>query len=427
MPLKSTRKFLRKEQPWIIWGLAAAFFFVEYIARLAPSVMAPQLMEAFNIRALSLGALSAYFYYAYLSMQIPVGSLMDRFGPHRLLTVMAALCAGGCFLFAESSSLRMAELARFIIGFGAAFAFVGALKLATIWFSPTRFGLLAGITQALGMLGAATGAGFASVMVENIGWRSTMIAVGIALCVLAVLIGLMVRDDPNSSPAEHPVKNSKPKDYNLIKGLGVVLSNPQTWINAAVVGLLYAPTAAFAELWGVSYVRGVYGISPEVSATAISMIFIGWGIGGPIGGWISDRIRRRKPVIIVSILASMLTMGSILYLPSMSVGLLFVLLFLYGISNVGVATCYALSCEINPRSVAGASMGFTNMASVIVGAAFQPVIGWLLDLHWDGKMLNGAPVFSAANFHSSVIVLPLCFIVCLLLTWKLKETYCEAN
>ena len=72
-------------------------------------------------------------------------------------------------------------------------------------------------------------------------------------------------------------------------------------------------------------------------------------------------------------------------------------------------------------------MGFTNMASVIVGAAFQPVIGWLLDLHWDGKMRNGAPVFSPENFHSSVVVLPLCFIVCLLLIWKLKETHCQIS
>lgn len=428
MLLKSFNKFLYKEQPWIIWGLAAAFFFAEYFARVAPGVMAPQLMEAFNIRALGLGAISAFFYYSYLSMQIPVGSLMDRFGPHRLLTAMAALCAGGCFLFAESHTLKMAEFSRFLIGFGAAFAFVGALKLATIWFSPTRFGLLAGITQALGMLGASVGQGPVSVLVTHIGWRHTMWAIGIVLSVLAVLIGLLVKDNPSSSPLYPSVKaGSTDPDHDLLKGLWVVLRNPQTWMNAVIVGFLYAPTAAFAELWGVSYIRGVYGIPTEVAASAISMIFIGWGVGGPIGGWISDRIQLRKPVIFVSAIASLITISIVLYMPSMPIVLLFILLFLYGVSNVGVATCYAVSCEINPKSVAGTSMGFTNMASVIVGAAFQPVIGWLLDLHWDGKMQNGAPVFSPANFHSSVIVLPLCFVACLLLIYKLKETHCQAK
>ncbi len=416
-------RLVHRQQPWIIWGLAAAFFFAEYFARVAPGVMAPQLMEAFNVRALSLGALSAYFYYAYVSMQIPVGSLMDRFGPHRLLTVMAALCAVGCFMFAQAKGLRTAELGRFLMGFGAAFAFVGALKLATIWFSPTRFGLLAGITQALGMLGACVGEGPVSVLVKHIGWRYTMWTIGGILCLLALLIGLLVRDHPRTPLAHYSPPS--PEEFNLVKGLWVVLCNPQTWINGAVVGFLYAPTAAFAELWGVSYLRGVYGIPTEVAATAIGMIFIGWAVGGPIGGWFSDRIQRRKPIILASTIASLVFLSAVLYLPHMPVSLLFILLFFYGVSNIGVATCYAVSCEINPKKVAGTSMGFTNMASVIIGAAFQPIIGWLLDLRWDGVMLDGAPVFSPSNFHSSVIVLPLCFIACILFITKLRETHCR--
>jgi sugar phosphate permease len=389
--------------------------------------MVTELMQAFNVHALSLGALSAYFYYAYVSMQIPVGSLMDKFGPHRLLTVTAALCALGCFLFAQATDLRVAEAGRFLMGFGAAFAFVGALKLATIWFSPTRFGLLAGITQALGMLGAAVGEGPVSMLVTQIGWRNTMWAIGGVLCLIAALIGLLVRDRPHAPLAHHlptpPI--SAHHELSLLKGLKVVLRNPQTWINGAVIGFLYAPTAAFAELWGVSYIRNVYGIDTDIAASAISMIFIGWGIASPVGGWISDRIKLRKPVIIGSIVASLVFMSLVLYLPHMPIALLFGLLFLYGMSNIGVATCYAVACEFNPKRVAGTSMGFTNMASVIVGAAFQPVIGWLLDLNWDGVMLNGAPLFSADNFRHSVFVLPLCFIVCLIGVVFLKETHCQ--
>ena len=129
--------------------------------------MVPQLMQAFNVNALSLGALSAFFYYAYVAMQLPVGTLMDRFGPRLLLSLMAAICGLSCVLFATTHDLFLANLSRFLMGFSAAFAFVGALKIARTWFSAKRFGFLAGLTQALGMVGAAVGEGPVSYLVES--------------------------------------------------------------------------------------------------------------------------------------------------------------------------------------------------------------------------------------------------------------------
>jgi len=142
---------------WLIWGLAAGFFFIEYIARVAPSVMVPDLMSAFSVDATHLGTLSAFMLFAYVAMQIPVGTLVDRFGPHKLLTAMALLCGLACILFSNTHQIIFAELARLLTGISAAFAFVGALKLASTWFPSSRFGLLAGATQALGMLGAFVG------------------------------------------------------------------------------------------------------------------------------------------------------------------------------------------------------------------------------------------------------------------------------
>ena len=87
--------------PWLIWGLGAAFFFAEYYARVAPSVMATDLMQAFQVNAFALGSLSAFFYYAYVAMQLPVGMMMDRFGPHRLLTYTALICGIGAIGFSS--------------------------------------------------------------------------------------------------------------------------------------------------------------------------------------------------------------------------------------------------------------------------------------------------------------------------------------
>lgn len=407
---------------WLIWALAASFFLSEYFSRVAPSVMVPLLMRDFNVHALGLGALSAYFYYAYICMQIPVGTLMDRFGAHRLLTVTAAICGAGCFLFASTHHLPVAEFGRLLMGFGAAFAFVGALKLASVWFPASRFGFLAGSTQALGMLGAMIGEGPVSVLVSHVGWRNTMFAIGGLLLLIALLIGIVVRDHPEYHPKSQEVIRSLP-EYTLLGSLWRVLQNPQTWLNAAFVGFLYAPTAAFGELWGASYLHRVYNLSPDVAASAVSMIFLGWAVGSPIGGWISDRIQARKPVMLVSTIASFIFICLALYLPVASTLLLFICLFLYGMSNVGVATCYAVAREINPPAVAGTSMSFANMASIILGALFQPVIGALLDLRWHHLYKNGIPYYGPTDYHFAMLILPVCFLVCIVLIGFMHESY----
>lgn len=405
--------------PWLIWTLGAGFFFAEYLARIAPGVMVPQLMNSFNVTALGIGSMSAFFYYAYLGMQIPVGAMVDRWGPHRLLTFMALLCAAGCFLFSISTSLTLAHLARFMMGFGAAFAFVGTLKLATLWFSPTRFGLLAGLTQALGMLGAAFAGGPLAALVNFTGWRKTMLIIGIILLLLGLLIGLFARDKKQPE-----IKTQKTSNKDLWLGLVKVLKNSQSWWNAFYAGLLYAPSAAFAELWGVSFLVRSYGLSTEMAASAVSCIFIGWAIGGPIIGWLSDRMQRRRALMIISIILSFIFMTTVLYLPLPKI-LLFIFLFCYGIANTGVALAYAVASEINPRPFAGTSMAFANMASVLIGAAFQPIIGGVLDLQWDGKIAADVPVYSSGAYKLAMLALPLCLIVGFFIVLFVKETHCK--
>src|SRR3990167_2049016 len=155
------------------------------------------------------------------------------------------------------------------MGFSAAFAFVGALKLATLWFKPTHLGLLAGLTQGLGMLGAAVGQGPVSLVVAHGGWRYAMFLIGGVLLFLALLIFTFVRDH-NVQGYHHHGSPIVGTEAGFLDGLFAVLKNKHTWINSLFVGLLYAPTAAFAELWGVSYLERTYDIHRNLAATGIS-------------------------------------------------------------------------------------------------------------------------------------------------------------
>ncbi len=416
-----TRCLQHPYYPWLVWGLAASAFFIEYFARVAPGVMIDSLMRDFKVQALALGSLSAFFYYAYVGMQIPVGILVDRFSLRWLLTSMIFICGLGCLIFASTTHLGVAALARLMMGFGAAFAFVSALKVAAVWFPAQQFGLLAGLTQALGMLGAAVGQMPMAYLVVHLGWRETLFLIASLMILLSAFVAILVRDrvKPMTSMAKKTLMRSP------CSGLMEVLKNPQSWWNALFAGLLFAPTAALAELWGVKFFRQTYHLSNQIAAMGIGLIFIGWTLGGPLTGWISDKIKRRKIILILSACFSLLFASLVILLPNLPLSILFGLLFLYGLANTGVATAYAVASEINPQSIAGTSVAFANMASVIIGAGFQPLIGWLLEKKWDGTMVDSLAFYSNANFRSSLLILLVSLLLAVLVACGIKETYCQ--
>lgn len=421
-PIKS---IYRKIQPWLNWFLGASFFFSEYFARVDPSAMVTQLMAAFSIGGEALGNLSGFFYYPYLIMQIPVGALVDRYGPRRLLMAAALLCALACYFFANAQHLWMAQVARVCIGFTAAFAFVGTLKLATIWFDSRHLGLLAGLTQGMGMFGAAVGVGVFPAVVDHLGWRFSMSFIGSILLVIFILIAIFVRDRRPGLMGVN-VRQRNVDVVGIFDGLVIVLRNMDSWINAIYASMLYAATGTFAELWGRQYFVRVYHMSPVQGGLAISAIFIGAGIGGPLLGWISDFIGKRKPVLFCSALFSLILMTVIFYVP-LSVPLLFALLLLYGVCNMGVALAYAVAGELNPRPVAGVSIAFTNMWSVLLVPALQPLVGWFLQRDWSHRMVDGAPFYSAQNYHHAVPLLLIGLLAATLISLLVKETYCQGK
>lgn len=408
--------------PWVVWGLAASFFFCGYFVRVSPNVMAPDLMQAFHITALGLSGLAAFFYYPYVAMQVPVGILVDKFGARRLLIAMSLVTGMSCFIFGSATSFIFAEVGRLLIGFSAAFAFVSSLKLARSWFHQSRFGLLAGLTQALGMLGAAFGAWPVSATVDVIGWRSTMFVMGSAFVVLCFLIFSFVQDTPKG---QRKKEASSTSSIPVLSSLYTILRNPQSWYNAIYAGLCFAPTAVFAELWGVTYLTHVQGFSKDLAAVANGFIFLGWGIGGPLLGWISDRMQRRRPVMIVSGIGSGILMSVILYGSDLSVFLLFPALFLFGLFNGGLVVAYAVAAEINPARISGISMSFANMMSVIVGAFLHPVIGWLIDWQAGIRVVGGTAEFVASDFRYAMLLLPISAFLSVIFSLFVRETHCR--
>ena len=420
-PLRKTALYA-----WLVCGLGALFYCYEYFLRIAPSVMTNDLMRVYHIDAAMLGNLAAFYYYAYTPMQLPVGVLMDRYGPRRLLVFACLLCSIGTYLFAESGHLGLAEIGRFMVGFGSAFAFVGVLKLATIWLPPQRFAMIVGMATALGMVGACVGEVALAQLVKLQGWNKTIISSAAMGIVLALIISLVLRDDPQAMAGGGHYSRTSASFKQLFNGLFQLLKNPQMWLVGLIGCLFYLPTSAFAELWGIPYLERVYGLSSTAAAGAVSMIFLGWAFGGPLVGFISDRLQRRcLPMIVGSVLGAVVLVA-VLYLPHLSAFGIGALLFCLGVFSSVENITFAVGREISPTNLAGTAIALTNMLVMMGGVVFQPVIGILLDWRWDGGVLStGVRVYPINDYKMALIVLPIGFILAGILSLYLKETRCK--
>ncbi|WP_133130886.1 MFS transporter [Legionella yabuuchiae] len=405
---------------WLVWGLAAAFFFSDYMARVAPGVMHRFLQSDFGINEAGFGILTASFYIPYILMQIPVGLTVDRLSIRWILTIMSLITAFGCCVFGLADGLLTASIGRMLIGFSAAFAFVCALRLATSWFPTAMLGLLAGLTQALGMLGAAAGEAPVSFLVGSVGWRHSMLIIAFLFILLAGLLYQFVQDRPakkaNRIKDEHKI--------SIAESLRIILTHKQAWINALYAGFLFGPTAVIGESIGPAYLQYGRGLTAHAAAFATGLIFIGWGIGGPLSGWLSDKMGRRKPIMIVSAIFGMVLTTAYVFSPEMNKTMAYLLFFAFGLTNTGVAIAYAVSTELHERKVIGTSIAFTNMISIFVGASLQPLVGKMVDLI-SGTRAYNVEMLHLSDFQFGLQILPICSFIALILAFMVKETYCK--
>jgi len=412
---------------WIICTLGALFYCYEYLLRIAPAAMVTQLMQTFNLHAETFGALVSLYYLAYTPLQAFVGVAHDLYGPRRVLTFATVLCIVGSLLFGIAETPLAASLARLLMGAGSAFAFVGALKLAAVWLPSNRFAMFAGLITTLGMVGGLFGNIGMSVFVEHVGWRETYFIGAGAGVVLGILIWYVIKDRSDGKDAKkgQVVIVDRVGYKEAFLGIIQIIKNRQVWLAGAIGCLLYLSLSVFAELWGNKYVEQVYGFSVIDSATVNSMVFVGWLIGCPLMGWISDKLRKRRlPLIISSLLAAVFA-TLMLVLPHMSMITACVILMFFGIFCAMEATCFALGRENAPRELAGAAVAFVNLVVMLGGLIFQPLVGKFLDMMWDGTMQNGLRVYSAHDYRMALILLPIGCILSAILCCFIRETHAE--
>ena len=407
-------------KPYLIVLLAALFYTYEYLLRIEPSVMMEYLMNKYTINTLAFGTMVGMYYNAYTPMQMVVGVMIDRYGPRRMLISALVICLVGIFLFYQFDNYYIACLARFLLGVGSSFAFVGAVKLAAMWLPSNRFALFAGTCTALGMLGGMVGDVTLSWGIEKTSVQS-MLHLSFWSGVVLLLLFFFFLENKKKYSTDGVDSSFKA----VFKGLYSIMIRPEFWFVGLMGATLYLSVSGWAEIWGINYMKIRFHLpqNSPLAASINSLIFFGWLIGSPLMGWLSDKIRVRVRMLLVGSFIAALLGFMLLWLPIDNVLVVQILSFLFGLVSSSQILVFAYARDQVGADLMATAASFMNLIVMCGGLVAQPLVGELLRLTTPtGAQVDGA-LFSVHQYQLALSFVPIMMliggIVCLV--WYIKH------
>jgi MFS family permease len=413
----STEEKKKQSHPWVVFSIIAGCYFFVYFHRVSTSVIAPDLLEAFDTNATALGFMSSMYFYFYALEQPMVGYLSDRLGPRRVVGYWTILAAAATILFGLAPSVGWASVWRALIGFGVGGVYVPALKAFSQWFKARDFSTMAGLLMAVGNLGGIVATTPLAWMSGTWGWRSTFFAIGAATLGFAVAVLVCIKDfasddttsDENEEPLPEPDTKKMPSAIRILISL-------RFWLLAVIFAGFLGAFLTFQGLWATPYLVSVYDMAPVRASWFNMLIPIGFVVGAPVFGRLADRIFGNKVNMLILMLAPetaiwvVFTFGwHITGLPIMAF-----MLFLLGALTGGFTTgLWALVNDTTAKEILGSVSGFLNTAPFLGVAVMQVLSGWLLD--HAGRGVEGAypPEAFQAAFLSCLLVMAGCLVLCI--------------
>lgn len=415
---------------WSIFAILILAYMLVFFHRMAPAVVAADLMRTFGITGAALGSLAAMYFYVYTVMQIPAGILADTLGARATVAAGNLVAGTGSILFGLAGTFWEASVGRGLVGLGVSVVFVGLFKSNSVWFSERNYGLVSGLTLLFGNVGAISSAGPLAALLEVYSWRSVFIALGIGTMFLAALTLLAVRNRPEDlgfpSVREmdgQPAHRERQQHWRQ-QLRGVVTTRavwPAFWVDLGMVGSMLA----FVGLWAIPYLRDVHGLARSAAAVYTTMALAGFALGSLGAGWFSDRIGRRRTVIVVGTLGYALTCAAFALLSWTSPWVGMALFASLGFFSGGFIVTFAAAKEVVPPASAGMAVGLVNTGLFLGAACMQPLFGWAMDLFWQGQVSAGVRVYAVGNYRLGFLLMIGFALLAVVGAIRVRETHCR--
>lgn len=409
--------------PWIVCFTAALFFFYEFIQMNMFNAISNDLMRDFSITATQLSKLSSIYFYANLLFFPVAGTLLDRFSTRRIILITLFLCVLGIGIFSQSHTLFVAGIARFISGVGSAFCFLSSIRLASRWFPANRMALISGLIVAMAMTGGMVAQTPLTFLTELVGWRNALLMDSFLGIIIAAIIWKFVQDYPPNFQAQKENKEQL-KAMGLLTTWRISYLNIHNWLAGLYTCFMNLPVAVLGAIWGNLYLTQVHHLTSIQASYAATFLFLGNIVGCPALGWISDRLRRRRLPMAISVLISLVLILLVMYTPDLSLAQYLILFFLLGFMTSAQIISYPLVAESNPKQLTATAVSVISFSVISGYPVFQQLFGRLLDHQWQGQMIDNVRVYTASNFHFALMIIPIAFVLAFLISLCVRETYC---
>ena len=404
---------------WAVFALAAGAFWLSFFHRVAPAAIAVELQAAFGIGGAMLGTLAATYYVIYTLMQVPTGVLNDTLGPRRVLVAGCLIAGAGSILFAVAETVTAAVIGRAFAGLGVSVAFVSMLKLNADWFAERRFATMTGLGSMIGLSGGLAAATPLAWIAAHVSWRTVFTAVGIASLALAVVIWWIVRDHPGGATRGAPRPPSARGKVRWREGLMLVLRNRATWPCFWFGFGMSGSYMTFVGLWAVPYLVHGYGMSVVEATQHTSLMLVCLALSQGAIGALSDRIGRRRPLILASALAYLACWLAWLAGAAAIPGASYAISIVMGLSVCGMTLSWACAKELNSPQYSGIAISVVNTSGFLAVGLLQPLVGWLLDRNAAGAAYTGA------HYAPGIALLTAFSGIALAGAWFIRETRCR--
>lgn len=421
-------KTAHTKMAWVVTLTAALFFFYEFIQMNIFNTINAELRATFQLDAVQLGQLFSMYFYANAICLFPVGNLLDRYSPKKLLLGAVAICTVGTFLFSSATQYEQAAIGRFMVGMGAAFCFLSCIRIASRWFPPRRMALVTGFVVTLAMLGGlAAQTPFAWLTEWLRSWRLALYVNTSLGIVIFFAIMLLVEDRPSDAQEEAHHDRHQLKQLGLLRCIKLAAFNPQNWFGGLYTALINLPVFVLGGLWGVLYLQQVHHLTAVQASYATTLFFVGVIFGSPAFGWLSDKIERRVLPMVIGAILSLIVILVLMYTPNLSVNAVIFLFFLIGFVTSSQVLTYPLIAELNPIYLTSTAVSIDSICIMVSGFVIPPAFGWLMEQNGAKEVVDGVKVYSAADFNLAMLIIPVSFVVGLIITAFMRETNCRSQ
>jgi len=338
----------------------AAGFYLSYLFRSINALISGRLVSELALGPADLGLLTSVYFLTFAAAQLPVGILLDRYGPRRIQSALLLVAAAGAALFGLSESFAALVLGRALIGLGVAAALTAGLKATVLWFPKERLPLINGCMVMLGGLGAATATAPAELLLGWTDWRGLFELLAGVTAVCALLIYIVVPEPALAAPAHQG---------SARQSLKTVYSDPRFWRLAPLAATSVGTAWALQGLWATAWLADVEGLDRTALVSHLFIMAVGLSMGALGLGIAADRLRRRGigPETLLGLVSTLfiaVQLALILRFPLPSH-------LLWGfVAAVGAATVlsYAIVAEYFPKEIAGRANAALNVFHI--GGAF---------------------------------------------------------